>query len=104
MFEKVSQIAEQMVTNVSRRQFLGWLGQGALAAAGLLAGVLAFPRAAQAAGSARCCQYRCSGLGSHSTVRLCRSDGSPCAPGSSSLDGFCRLTSDRLVSDCTKCR
>ena len=37
MLEKVSQVAEQAATNVSRRGFLDRLGRGALVAAGALA-------------------------------------------------------------------
>lgn len=40
MFEKVSQMAEQMATCMSRRQFLGSLGSGAMTAAAALGGIL----------------------------------------------------------------
>ena len=43
MFEKVGQIAEQAATNVSRREFLGRFGRGALAVAAAAGGILAFP-------------------------------------------------------------
>ncbi len=49
MLEKFSQIAEQAATNASRRQFLGRLGKGALATAGIVAGYLAFGSSAAAA-------------------------------------------------------
>ena len=42
MFEKISRAAEEAATGVSRRAFLGQLGKGALALAGVLGGVLAF--------------------------------------------------------------
>ena len=48
MFEKVSQFAEQVATRASRRAFLGKVGQGTLALAGLLGGFLAFPTEAKA--------------------------------------------------------
>ena len=48
MFEKFSQLAEQTATNVSRRQFLGWVGRGALIAAGAVGGFLASGSEAQA--------------------------------------------------------
>jgi len=48
MFDKVSQAAERLATHVSRRAFLGRLGQGALATAGVLGGMLAFGGKAQA--------------------------------------------------------
>jgi hypothetical protein len=48
MFDKVSQAAEKLATNVSRRAFLGRLGQGALATAGVVASMLAFDAVARA--------------------------------------------------------
>jgi hypothetical protein len=56
MFDKVSQSAEWLATGVSRRGFLGWLGKGALAVAGVLGGGLAFSGRAQAGGGyVKCC-------------------------------------------------
>ena len=52
MFEKVGQIAEQVATSVSRRQFLGRFGGGALAMAAAVGGFLALPAVAQAGGRA----------------------------------------------------
>ncbi len=61
MFDKVSQVAEKLATNVSRRAFLGRLGQGALVLAGAMAAMLAFPRLGQAAkDNAYCCYYGCA--------------------------------------------
>jgi hypothetical protein len=67
MFEKVSQMAERMATNASRRQFLVRLGQAAAGAAGFLGGILLMPRDVQAAkrchgvtcppGYNYCCSY-----------------------------------------------
>ena len=48
MLEKVSEIAEQAATNVSRRQFLGRFGGAAAATAAALGGLLALPAVAQA--------------------------------------------------------
>jgi hypothetical protein len=48
MFDKVSQAAEKLATNVSRRAFLGRLGQSALAVAGVVGGMLAFGGTARA--------------------------------------------------------
>jgi hypothetical protein len=48
MFDKFSEAAERVATNVSRRAFLGRLGQGALATAGVLGGMLAFTGEAKA--------------------------------------------------------
>jgi hypothetical protein len=57
MFERVSQFAEQAATNLSRRQMLGRLGQGALALAGVLGAMLVAPTAVQAdpGSSEKCC-------------------------------------------------
>src|SRR4029077_2834339 len=63
MFDKVSQAAEKLATNVSRRAFLGRLGKGTLGAAGVLAGVLAFPKVAQAGcySGSPCPAWDCNG-------------------------------------------
>jgi hypothetical protein len=50
MFEKITQVAERTATGVSRRQFLGRFGLGALAAAVAVGGLLALPAVTQAAG------------------------------------------------------
>ena len=55
MFDKLSQIAERTATNVSRRQFLGRLGSGAMAAAAAVAGLLALSDVAKAAPSGTLC-------------------------------------------------
>jgi hypothetical protein len=59
MFEKIGRAAEQMAgkVGVSRRGFLGRLGRGALAAAGVVGAVLVLPRESQA--RSRCCAYGC---------------------------------------------
>jgi hypothetical protein len=49
MFDKVSQAAETVAINVSRRAFLGRLGQGALVTAGVLGGIHLLAGKAQAA-------------------------------------------------------
>jgi hypothetical protein len=50
MFDRVGDLAERVATHVSRRDFLGRLGQGALGLAAVIGGVLAFPGEAHAAG------------------------------------------------------
>jgi hypothetical protein len=57
MFDRVSQAAERLVTNVSRRAFLGRLGQGALVVAGVLGGVLALPKEARAGNKSVICGF-----------------------------------------------
>jgi hypothetical protein len=48
MFEKFSEFAEKAATNASRRQFLGWFGKSALAAAAAAGGLLALTSNAEA--------------------------------------------------------
>ena len=50
MFEKIGLVAEQAARRVSRRQLLGQFGQGALAVAAAVGGLLALPAVTQAAG------------------------------------------------------
>jgi hypothetical protein len=57
MFDRVTQAAEKLATNVSRRAFLGRLGQGALAVVGVAAGMLAFGGEARAA---KCLRVACA--------------------------------------------
>jgi hypothetical protein len=61
MFDKVSQVAEKLAINVSRRAFLGRLGQGALVLAGAIGAMVAFPGLGQAKGGSGCqiCWYAC---------------------------------------------
>jgi hypothetical protein len=55
MLERFSQMAEQAATNVSRRQFLGRFGRGAMIVAATAGGLLTLPSAAKAARPGRCC-------------------------------------------------
>jgi hypothetical protein len=48
MFEKVSHAAGRLATRASRRAFMGQMGKGALALAGVLGGVLALSSDARA--------------------------------------------------------
>ncbi len=58
MFDRISDAAEKLASNVSRRAFLGRLGRGAMVTASLLAGMFALTGKAWAF-PARCCL--CSG-------------------------------------------
>ncbi len=71
MFEKVSQVAEEMATRVSRRRFLGRVGGAALIAAAAVGGILAFP-------------------GNTVANQKCSSD-SDCSPGQVCFFGHCAL-------------
>lgn len=84
MFEQISQLAEQAATNVSRRQFLGALGRGAMVFAAAAAGLLAFPGDAQAA--RRVCDNATSESGC-----WYRKVGDPCIGGPGGRVGRCRV-------------
>jgi hypothetical protein len=70
MFDKISEAAEKLATNVSRREFMGGLGKGALALAGAMGAMLAFPRLVQAAGGQNACYCSC-GYGGGYAKLLC---------------------------------
>jgi hypothetical protein len=70
MFDRVSQAAERLAANFSRRSFLGGLGRGAMAVACGLGGLLLVANRAQAGQrGARCCGY---------PISSCRSPGPNC--------------------------
>ncbi len=100
MFEKISELAEQAAANASRRQFLGSLGRGAMAAAAAMAGVLAMARPAHAA--RRTCW-------ANSTVIECRGRllGSSCSAGNGRR-GMCVSDGNIQIApgvyDCNYCR
>jgi hypothetical protein len=105
MFEKIGRLAETAANkvSVSRRGFLGQLGQGALAMTGVLGGLLAIPRDTRAAGSYVCCKWKCrSILGGWRFYRFCgpapyncNFAGGPCAYGGT--------LNQSHVSSCNKC-
>ena len=97
MFDRVSEAAEKLATNVSRRAFMGRLGRAALAVSGALVGVLAIPTPLQAGNPRYCCIYGnpCHGGG----ALLCASPSCP-----STYQGFSlsqRITV-QTCPDCTK--
>ena len=108
MFDKVSQIAEQVATGVSRRRFFGRLGQAALTVAGLVAGGLGVPGAGRAAGMVRCCRFACSCCGTFREKPYrwhewtCSIDPNRCV-WPSLVGADCRLMATHLVSDCSQC-
>ena len=59
MLEKVSQLAEQAATNVSRRQFLGRFGRGAMVVAAAAGGLLAMAQGVHAGRGGRPCTTDC---------------------------------------------
>ncbi len=90
MFEKIGQLAEKTASNVnvSRRGFLGRLGQSALAVAGL------FGYAAFASGQSNgytCCYYYNGFTGGYGTTCV---QGTKCPPGA---------VSKKHVKSCSYC-
>ena len=85
MFDKVSQVAEQMATNASRREFLGRFGRGAMTAAAALGGILALPTIGEAARKPRavCDGYSYSGC-------IGQPVGTYCSGGREGGNGTCR--------------
>ena len=112
MFEKVGRLAEAAATHVgvSRRGFLGRVGQGALAVTGVLGGLFALPRDALAAGSYTCCSWKCNtyrGMGRW-TVHTCYRPGFNCGsylpPGLTAPCNYGgKFVSQKSVSSCTYC-
>jgi hypothetical protein len=73
MFERVGRAAERVATGVSRRAFLGRLGKGALATAGVVAGMLALGGKAEAIIASRCYGLLgCGSLGNGLYTTCCR--------------------------------
>jgi hypothetical protein len=99
MFEKITQLAEATATHVSlsRRGFLGRLGQGALAMGAMLGSFTA----AQAGGSGVvCCKYHCQNFpykGRYEFIQ-CYAAGTTCP-----FNFFCKVTST-TASDCAHCK
>ena len=105
MFDKVSQVAEQVATKASRREFLGGLGRAAAGAAGLLGGILAFPAGAPAQDAGVvCCTYKCSKsrLCEGGFFSRCQAAGTLCGP--PNLSGCsCKLQHQQDKANCDDC-
>ena len=73
MFEKIGRLAEAAASNVSlsRRGFLGRLGQAALGTSLVLGGLLVFPQVASAKQRGMCCWSGSTFLGCAPTCRGC---------------------------------
>ena len=105
MFEKIGRAAEQMASNVgvSRRGFLGRLGQSALAVGAVLGG-FATPAAGQSSGTL-CCRYLCFRRGYiYGSKTICKSAGSTCPASTSGNGGRCQFEGSFAVSDCASCK
>ena len=109
MFEKIGRLAETAANqvSVSRRGFLGRLGQGALAMTGVLGGLLAIPTAARAAGSYLCCTWKCEKYGPRGAPRgtyklnVCYPPGSTCVQSPCGYGGGHLV--QQSVSSCHSC-
>ena len=106
MFEKVGRLAEAAASrvSVSRRGFLGRLGQGALAAAGVLGGFLlsTSQAGAQTSGGVVCCLYQCRDPKSGYIYRYhktCQQAGTTCPQ----TDNRCWLVNQFTAATCGKC-
>ncbi len=104
MFEKISRMAEAAATNVSvsRRGFLGRLGQSALGVAAVLAGMNAVT--AQSGGVV-CCKYHCPSYsynpykkGGPSKVVF-----TTCLPAGSTCNSYGCTVNQHNASSCDKC-
>jgi hypothetical protein len=111
MFEKIGRLAETAANkvSVSRRGFLGRLGQGALAMTGVLGGLLAIPTAARAAGSYLCCTWTCERYGRGGRpqgtykLKLCYPPPQVSCGNRNPCIGTGALSSQTTVSSCNKC-
>ena len=106
MIDKVTNLAERLATNVSlsRRGFLGRLGQGALAVAGVLGGLLVFPKDALGVpGSYVCCIWHCNGFHGGYHVHQCLPAGSNCYSGGTTCFYGGKLQSQKTVASCSHC-
>jgi hypothetical protein len=103
MFDKIGRLAEAAANSisVSRRGFLGRLGQVALGAAGVLGGLLALPGTAQAGSGVVCCHYQCKNTyGCHPKLIACEPAGMTC-PTDTSCE--CHLVKSYTAAACTQC-
>jgi hypothetical protein len=103
MFDKIGRLAEAAANriDVSRRGFLGRLGQGAMTVGALLAGSSA---AAGQGGRGVCCVYSCRKGGRsyhYVTKKKCQPAGTTCVE---ILNNDCGLVYGVPVTNCTNCR
>jgi hypothetical protein len=105
MFEKIGRLAETAANkvSVSRRGFLGRLGQGALVMTGVLSGMLAIPRDARAGGSYVCCSWNCKRFRGTRTYHSCYPPGSTCSNTAYCFYSGTARVRQTNVSSCSKC-
>ncbi len=98
MFDKISDAAEKLASNVSRRHILGSIGRWAGATALAMAGVLGTAGTAQA-GNVMCCFYHVPG-NIFCFTTLCVASGGACPD--LSAQGL-QLWNVREMGNCKKC-
>jgi len=96
MIEKMTRVAENVGDKVSRRGFLGWLGAGAMAVAGLLVGSVGEARAA--ATPHTCCKYSCTTKAGTKTVKKCHKGTKVCK-----TKRHCKITATSQAAHCKAC-
>ena len=108
MFDKIGRLAEKAANrvSVSRRGFLGRLGQVALGAAGVLGGLLVLPGTAQAGSGVVCCTYLCKTIRyfcPHEKITTCYPAGTTCPATFDTGCEYCKLSGSQSRAACTQC-
>jgi len=105
MFDKIGRLAEKAANSVSvsRRGFLGRLGQVALGAAGVMGGLLVLPGTAQAGSGVVCCKYQCkNSYACPPQYFVCEPAGTTCPETIGGCD--CKLIKSYTRAACSQCR
>ena len=96
MLQRMTQAAERLATDMSRRQFVSQLGRRALAMTGVLGILLGLSASVEAGRKRRCC-YQCYDGRGDFYYRRCVESAGPCSAGF----GNCWLLGE--VSNCKQC-
>jgi hypothetical protein len=105
MFDRVSQVAEALATDMSRRRFLGSFGRWAGATALAMAGVLTTAGSARAANQNTCCVYGVFDLnGGSCSCTACVPLGTSCPSVPSSCPPFSVFLRSSTVHGCGNCK
>jgi hypothetical protein len=97
MFNRVDDLAEKVATHVSRRAFLGRLGQGCLGLAVAMAGVLTTAATARAGTGKSCCSY-CWPINPGDSYKVCLQGSCPATGPKGGI-----LCSSVAVTGCAQC-
>ena len=106
MYDRVGDFAERVATTVSRRAFLGRLGESALGLAAVIGGVLALPANARAANGKTCCKYVYISIagGSASSCYVCIAGPDPCPDVLTTRCAGAVFSNSYPVQGCSQCR